>query len=411
MQAIADHFDRVNATLRGIERERLAAEPRQLDALMTLAARAYRRPLSQAELADLLAFYRSLRDKKNLTHEEAMRDSIVSVLMSPYFCYRLDLIDGARKPAPSAPSPVAAHKVSAAAVNTVQGIALSDYALASRLSYFLWSTMPDAELLARAAAGGLRTDTVLRAQIRRMLKDDRARGLATEFGGNWLDFRRFEESNTVDRERFPSFTDELREAMFEEPIRFIGDAIRNDRPVLNLVYGSYTFVNPILASHYGMPEVTGGTDHWVRVDQATDYQRGGLLPMAVFLTQNAPGLRTSPVKRGYWVARRLLGEVIPPPPPVVPELPNDEAKLDLPLRDVLAGHRSNPACASCHRIMDPIGLALEHFDLVGTWRERDGRTPIDASGQLVDGTAIDGVDSSMGPIGVLSGGKARGSAG
>jgi hypothetical protein len=371
MQAIADHFDRVNATLRGIERERLAAEPRQLDALMTFAARAYRRPLSQAELADLLAFYRSLRDKKNLTHEEAMRDSIVSVLMSPYFCYRLDLTDGARKPAPSVPSPVAAHRASAAAGNTVQGTALSDYALASRVSYFLWSTMPDAELLERAAAGGLRTDTVLRAQIRRMLKDDRARGLATEFGGNWLDFRRFEESNTVDRERFPSFTDELREAMFEEPTRFIGDVIRNDRPVLNLVYGSYTFVNPILASHYGMPEVTGGTDHWVRVDQATDYQRGGLLPMAVFLTQNAPGLRTSPVKRGYWVARRLLGEVIPPPPPVVPELPSDEAKLDLPLRDVLAAHRSNPACAACHARFDAFGLTLENYGPVGETRTKD----------------------------------------
>jgi len=371
MEAIADHFDRVNAALRGIERERLEAEPRQLDALMTLAARAYRRPLSPAERADLLAFYRSLRDTKNLTHEEAMRDSIVSVLMSPYFCYRLDLADGARKSARPAPSPVAADTPSAAAANRVQGTPLSDYALASRLSYFLWSTMPDAELLARAAAGGLRKDTVLRAQVRRMLKDDRARGLATEFGGNWLDVRRFEESNTVDRERFPDFTNELRQAMFEEPIRFIGDMIRNDRPILNLLYGTYTFVNPILARHYGMPEVTGGPDHWVRVDAAREYQRGGLLPMAAFLTQNAPGLRTSPVKRGYWVARRVLGEVIPPPPPVVPELPNDEAKLDLPLREVLAQHRSNPACAACHARFDAFGLTLENYGPVGEARTKD----------------------------------------
>jgi len=159
--------------------------------------------------------------------------------------------------------------------------------------------------------------------------------------------------------------------MFEEPIRFIGDMIRNDRPVLNLLYGRYTFVNPILASHYGMPEVSGGPDHWVRVDQAGDYQRGALLPMAVFLTQNAPGLRTSPVKRGYWVARRVLGEVIPPPPPVVPELPHDEAKLDLPLREVLAQHRSNPACAGCHARFDAFGLTLENYGPVGEARTRD----------------------------------------
>jgi hypothetical protein len=380
MQAIADHFDRVNATLRGIERERLEAEPRQLDALMTFAARAYRRPLSPAERADLLAFYRSLRDQKNLTHEEAMRDTIVSVLMSPYFCYRLDLTDGARRPAGNTTG------------NTAQATALSDYALASRLSYFLWSTMPDAELLTLAAAGGLRTDAALRAQIRRMLKDDRARGLATEFGGNWLDFRRFEESNTVDRARFPAFTNELREAMFEEPIRFIGDMIRNDRPVLDLVYGSYTFVNPILASHYGMPEVTGGPDHWVRVDQARDYQRGGLLPMAVFLTQNAPGLRTSPVKRGYWVARRVLGEVIPPPPAVVPELPNDEAKLDLPLRDVLAQHRSNPVCAACHARFDAFGLTLENYGPVGETRTKDlAGHPVDTQASFPGGKQGNGL--------------------
>jgi len=371
MRAIADHFDRVNATLRAVERKRLEAEPRQLDALVTFAARAYRRPLPQSERADLLAFYRSLRDRNNLTHEEAMRDTIVSVLLSPHFCYRLDLADSAHQSARPAPSPLAAGWTSVAAVNAVQGTPLSNYALANRLSYFLWSTMPDAELFARAAAGTLRKETVLRAEIRRMLRDDRARGLATEFGGNWLDFRRFEESNTVDRERFPDFTNELRQAMFEEPIRFIGDMIRNDRPVLDMLYGGYTFVNPVLARYYGMPEVTGGPDDWVRLDNARDYQRGGLLPMAVFLTQNAPGLRTSPVKRGYWVARRVLGEVIPPPPASVPELPNDEAKLDSPLRDVLAQHRKNPACAACHARFDAFGLTLENYGPVGEVRTKD----------------------------------------
>jgi hypothetical protein len=368
MQAIADHFDRVHATLRAIERERLDAEPRQLDALVTFAAHAYRRPLSRPERADLLAFYRSLRDEKKLSHEEAMRDSIVSILMSPHFCYRLDLADG-----------------------------VSNYALANRLSYFLWSTMPDAELVARAAAGDLRKDTVLRAEIRRMLRDDRARALATEFAGNWLDFRRFDESNTVDRQRFPNFTTELREAMFEEPIRFIGDVISHDRPVLDLLYGNYTFVNLVLARHYGMSDVAIGPDHWVRVDNARDYQRGGLLPMAVFLTQNAPGLRTSPVKRGYWVARRVLGEVIPPPPAVVPELPNDEAKLDKPLRDALAQHRSNRACAACHARFDSFGLALENYGPVGELRTKDlAGHPVDTQAAFPggsEGTGLSGLQA------------------
>jgi hypothetical protein len=159
--------------------------------------------------------------------------------------------------------------------------------------------------------------------------------------------------------------------MFEEPVRVIEDIVRNDRSVLDLLYGNYTFVNPVLAKHYGMPPVTGGADRWIRVDDAAKYGRGSLLTMSVFLTQNAPGLRTSPVKRGYWVVRRLLGETIPPPPPSVPELPADEAKLDLPLRDVLAQHRSNPACASCHARFDSFGLAFENYGPTGERRTAD----------------------------------------
>ena len=182
--------------------------------------------------------------------------------------------------------------------------------------------MPDDELLARAAAGDLHRPEVLAAQARRMLRDDRVRGLATEFAGNWLDFRRFEEHNSVDRERFPTFDDELRAAMFEEPIRFFIDLVRDDRPVLDFLDAGHTFVNPALARHYGMPDLgAAGPDDWVRVDDARRYGRGGLLPMAVFLTKNAPGLRTSPVKRGYWVVRRLLGEEIPPPRPRSPSCP------------------------------------------------------------------------------------------
>jgi Protein of unknown function (DUF1592)/Protein of unknown function (DUF1588)/Protein of unknown function (DUF1585)/Protein of unknown function (DUF1595) len=367
-EAIADHFDRVNAAIRTVERKRLEAEPRQIDALLAFASRAYRRPLTTAERDDLRAFYRTQRAQSSLTHEEAMRDLIVNVLMSPHFSY---LVAGAPRPAPvaslaGAPGPAPLRDVRDA--NTQP---LSDHALASRLSYFLWSSMPDAELAAHAAAGDLHNEAVLIGQVHRMLKDERASRFATEFGGNWLDFRRFDQHNAVDRERFPQFTNELRAAMFEEPIRFISDVVRNDRPVLEMLYGGHTFVNPVLAKHYGMPEVNGSAERWVRVDNARDYQRGGLLPMAAFLTQNAPGLRTSPVKRGYWVARRVLGEVIPPPPPTVPELPSDEAKMDLPLRDMLAKHRSNPACSSCHARFDAFGLTFEGYGPVGETRTKD----------------------------------------
>jgi hypothetical protein len=370
--AITDHFERVNTAIRGIERERVEAEPRQLDALLAFAARAYRRPLAPDERDDLLAFYRSLREKDELTHEEAMRDLIVNVLMSPHFLYRLDAGSEGRKAAAAAP--------------------VSEYALASRLSYFLWSTMPDAQLLARAAAGDLHKESVLLGEVRRMMKDERASRLATEFGGNWLDFRRFEEHNAVDRERFPQFTNDLREAMFQEPVRFIADVIRSDRSVLDMLYGDYTFANPLLAKHYGMPDIAGGADTWTRIDNAGAYQRGGLLPMAAFLTHNSPGLRTSPVKRGYWVARRVLGEVIPPPPPVVPELPKDESKIELPLRDVLAKHRENPACSSCHARFDGFGLAFEGYGPVGEARTKDlGGRAIDAHAPFPGGSQGDGV--------------------
>jgi hypothetical protein len=232
--------------------------------------------------------------------------------------------------------------------------------------------MPDQELMAAAADGSLVNPDVLAAHTRRMLKDKRVRGLAAEFAGNWLEFRRFEQHNAVDRARFPAFDDQLRQAMFEEPIRFIEDAIRNDRQVLDLVYGKHTFVNPVLARHYGMSKLaTGNEKVWVRADNAYKYDRGGILPMSIFLTQSSPGLRTSPVKRGYWVVRRVLGEEIPPPPPVVPELPQDESKSDLPLPELLAQHRENPLCASCHARFDSFGLALEGYGPVGERRDTD----------------------------------------
>ncbi|MCI0459345.1 MAG: DUF1592 domain-containing protein, partial [Gemmataceae bacterium] len=371
LEAIEVHFANVSANIRWVEQARRAAEPSHVEALQVFAERAYRRPLSKAERDDIRSFYRALRAVDGLSHEEAVRDTVVSVLMSPHFCYRVD-------------PPAAGAGVRP----------LSDYALASRLSYFLWSSMPDQELLARAAAGDLHRSEVLVAQARRMLQDDRVRGLATEFGANWLDFRRFEAHNSVDRGRFPSFNDELRQAMFEEPIRFLIDLARADRPVLDFLYANRTFVNPVLARHYGMPELHAWPNQWVRLEDARRYGRGGLLPMAVFLTKNAPGLRTSPVQRGYWVVRRLLGENIPAPPAQVPELPSDEAKLgDLTLREVLARHRDDKSCARCHERFDGIGLVFEGYGPVGELRVKDfGGRPVETRATFPGGSEGAGLD-------------------
>ncbi len=392
---MSNHFDRIDSTLRSIEKMRAAAEPVQLEALVKFAARAYRRPLTKVERDGLVAYYRKLRDNGALSHEDAMRDSIASILISPEFFYRIDLQDesiGSRTSTAAQAMAAKSAPTGTAAVSV--GMPLPAYALASRLSYFLWSSMPDEELLKHAALGDLTRRDVLAAQTRRMLKDPRSRGLATEFAANWLDSRHFESYNSVDRERFPNFNNDLREAMFEEPIRFADDVIKNNRSVLDMLYGNYTFVNPALAKHYGIPNVTGRNDDWVRVDDAGKYERGGLLPMAVFLTQNSPGLRTSPVKRGYWLVRRILGEVIPPPPPVVPELPQDEAKADALLKDVLAKHRANPICAGCHARFDVFGIAMEGYGPVGEVRTKDiaGRA-IDPSATFPGGYAGSGFRS------------------
>ena len=363
IEVLEDFFKSVAKNIRQAERDRKAAQPSHLAALATFAERAYRRPLQRSERADLLAFYRSLRGQQGLDHEQAMRDTVTSILVSPHFLYRLDLDTRSRG--------VGRGKTARP---------LESYALASRLSYFLWSSMPDAELLTHAAAGDLHRPEVLAAQARRMLQDERARALAVEFAGNWLDFRRFEEHNSVDRERFPSFDGGLRQAMFEEPIRYLLDIVRADGSLLDLLYGKHTFVNATLARHYGMP-APSDPQAWVRVADADRYGRGGLLPMSVFLTKNAPGLRTSPVKRGYWVVRRVLGEQIPPPPAQVPDLPSDERRMgNLTLREVLAKHREDAACAGCHARFDSFGLAFEGYGPIGEVRTRDlGGRPVETS--------------------------------
>jgi hypothetical protein len=370
LKAIETYFTTISAQIRAVERARLAAEPSHLTALQAFAGRAYRRPLSSKERDQLIAFYHQLRDTDHLSHEDALRDTLASILLSPHFCYRLDL-----------PAEGTAARP------------LSPHALASRLSYFLWSSMPDDELLAHAAAGELHKPEVLTGQARRMLKDARVRGLAEQFAGNWLEFRRFEETNTVDRARFPSFTNDLRQAMAEEPIRFFIHVASQNRSIHDFLDGEYTFVNPVLAKHYGMPVPEGLTDCWVKVDDAHRYGRGGLLPMAVFLTRNSPGLRTSPVKRGYWVVHRMLGERIPPPPPDVPELPKDEAKGEQTLPQLLAKHREHKACASCHQRFDSLGLAFEGYGPIGERRTLDlGGRPVQSKATYPDGSEGTGLD-------------------
>ncbi len=371
LQAMRDHFATINASVRAVEQAWPDARRRHIADLLQLAERAYRRPLSDQEQAETTAYYRQLIDGDGLTHADAARDVLVSILMSPHFCYH-SYEDEIHQPI--AP--------------------LSDRDLASRLSYFLWSSMPDQELSEAAADQRLHDPQVLKDQASRMLRDDKARGLAIEFVGNWLGFRQFQSHNSVDRGRFPQFDDQLRQAMFEEPVHFALDIIQYNRSVFDFLDATDTFVNEPLAKHYGI-EIAGdsGPTGWTRVPDAKRYGRGGILPMSVFMTANSPGLRTSPVKRGYWVVRQLLGEYIPPPPPGVPELPDDESKLgDLTLREALAQHRAHASCAGCHQKFDSFGLAFEGYGPVGELRKRDlGGNLVDVAADFPDGSIREGV--------------------
>lgn len=383
LQAIRDYFERMNLQIRWVENARMEAEPHHLAALEIFAARCYRRPLTHDDTTELRTFYQRLRTVDGLTHEEAIQDSVVSLLVSPLFFYRTDL--AASTPDESVPNSAKGRMPAYQPLN--------DFELASRLSYFLWSSMPDQQLLEQAATGRLHKPEVLLAQTQRMLQDNRVRALAVESAGQWLGFRRFEEHNSVDRVRFSQFNDDLRSAMYEEPIRFLTDLIQHDGSLLDCLYADHTFVNVTLAKHYGIElpkdiESSARTDGWRRIDGAGQFGRGGLIPMAVFLTQNSPGLRTSPVKRGYWVAKRLLGEHIPPPPPGVPDLPDDESSTgDLTLRDALARHREHASCAGCHNRFDSLGLIFENYGPIGELRNVDlGGRPVQTAATFPDGT-------------------------
>jgi hypothetical protein len=264
---------------------------------------------------------------------------------------------------------------------------VSDLELASRISYFLWSSAPDAELLAVAGAGKLKEPAVLERQVRRLLVDPRSESLATNFASQWLNLQNLKGS-IPDPLLFPNFDRNLAQSMQHETELLFGNILREDRNILELLTAKYTFVDERLAKHYGLPNITGNRFRRVEV---TDENRIGLLGHASILTLTSTANRTSPVQRGKWVMEVILGTPPPPPPPNVPSL-KEAAENTKPqsVRDRLQEHRANPACASCHKLMDPIGFALENFDAVGVWRSNDGGFRVDPNGQLFDGTKLDG---------------------
>jgi hypothetical protein len=345
------------------------AEPVYRRDLLEFAERAYRRPLTDAERRKLERAYDEVcRDPDHGT-EAAVRATVTRVLVSPHFSLRFD---------PTPPGDTVAP--------------LPDLALASRLSYFIWSGPPDAELMDLAKAGKLRDDAVLRAQVRRMLRDPKVSRFAREFFGQWLGHRDFLTQEAVNRQAFPAFDDALRQAMAEEPTRLVTHLIQQDRPITELLDGDATVVNKKLAQHYGLP-FAGGADEWQIVTGLREKGRGGVLGMAVFLTKNSQPQRTSPVKRGFWVMHKLLGEHIPPPPPDVAVLPAKETDTGgKTVRELLKLHIADAKCAGCHQRFDPVGLAMEGFDPIGRARAKDlaGR-PVDNVVSLPDGTTARGV--------------------
>jgi mono/diheme cytochrome c family protein len=331
----------------------------------TLARRAYRRPVTDADVAPLMAFYDEGR--RDGSFDRGIELATRAVLLSPKFVFRVE-----RDPAGVAPG--SPYRV-------------SDVDLASRLSFFLWSSIPDDELLDLASRGQLSKPAVLDAQVRRMVADSRAQALVVNFAGQWLHIRNLR-NTTPDKNDFPDFDDNLRQAYERELELFVGSIITEDRSVLDLMTADYTFVNERLAKHYRIPNVYG--PDFRRVSLKQDARRG-LLGKGGVLTLTSHADRTSPVVRGKWILDNLLGTPPPPAPAVVPPFPEEQPGVPTTVRARMEQHRSNPACAGCHRVMDPLGLALENFDAVGAWRTRESGIAIDASGVLTDGTKIDGV--------------------
>jgi hypothetical protein len=334
------------------------------EVISAFAYRAFRRPVESAEVERFLALF-DRAQARGESYEVALRLPLKAILISPNFLFLAE--------------PMPAE----------EGVyELGDYQIATRLSYFLWSSMPDDELLSLAGKGALHDENVLRAQVERMLRDPKSIALAQNFACQWLGITALGGATRPDASRFPQFDDELAAAERQEVVLFFDSVIREDRSLLDLIDSNYTFVNQKLASLYGLPRVRGGEMR--RVELSTR-DRGGVLGMAAMLTATSYPLRTSPVLRGKWVLEQLLGQRIPPPPPTTPQLPQDDRSTDgISFRQRLEMHRANPECASCHSRMDPIGFGLENFDAIGRWRTSSADGPVDASGVLPDGRRFSG---------------------
>jgi len=353
----------IEARAAAFRQRRVDAEPLQLTQLLEFAARAWRRPLRPEESRELNELYTELR-RDDLPHERAFDFVLARVLVAPAFLYKVE------RPGPGA-----------------EAQPLGDGELATRLSYFLWSSLPDADLLQTATAGRLHEPEVLLAQTRLMLRDDKIRRLAEEFGTQWLHVHGFSHHDEKSEEMFPTFAG-LRGAMEEETILFLVDFFQNDRSILSLLDADHSFLNEDLAKHYHIAGVTG--PQWRRVDGVRRHGRGGILGLATTLATQAGASRTSPILRGNWLSEVILGEKLPKPPKNVPQFP-DTVPEGLTERQMTALHSGNAACAKCHMRIDPFGFSLEHFDAIGRFRTHDAAgQPIDAKTRLMDGTAIDG---------------------
>ena len=328
-----------------------------------MARRAFRRPVTQQEIAPYLKLV-ALTQKQGGTFADGIATAIEGLMVSPDFLFRVE-----KNPPVSAGS-----------------VPVTPTELASRLSYFLWSSMPDEELLRASEAGTLRKPEGLEAQVRRMLKDPKANALVENFAGQWLELRRLE-SAVPDRDKFPQFEEYLRISMRKESELFFGNIMRQDRSVLEMLDAKYTFLNQRLAEFYGIKTVKG--PEFRQVD-LTGTHRGGILTQASVLTASSYATRTSPVLRGKWVLENLLNAPPPPPPPNVPPLEEAKAGTSASLRQVMEAHRANALCASCHSKMDPLGFGLENYNAIGEWRDQDGKFPIDSSGLLPDGRTFKG---------------------
>ena len=335
--------------------------------LSTLARRAYRRPVNETDVRDLLPFYE--QGRKEGSFDLGIQKALERLLVSSQFLFRIE-----REPLTVAAG--TAYRV-------------SDLELASRLSFFIWSSIPDDELLDVAAAGRLKDPKVLEQQVRRMMADPRSESLVTNFAAQWLYLRDIG-AKLPDEILFADFDETLRTSMQRETELFIGSVFRENRSVLDLLRANYTFLNERLARHYGVPNIRGS--HFRRVTFPEGSVRGGLLGQGSVLTITSYSTRTSPVLRGKWVLENLLSAAPPPPPADVPSLKTETAPgKPLTLREAMIQHRAAPACAGCHARMDPIGFAMENFDAIGRWRERDGDQPIDASGVFPEGTKFEGI--------------------